>query len=302
MRDPQPATQLGREPDPDERTLSLPSGPTFEMPERLVFVRHGRGQNNDIQEAVRNGNLASFPKEYVDTPDREFRLSGIAMRECKETGEWLASQYPEGFDVLYVADHIRARETAARVAMAAGWHNVKIRVDAMLNETSWGAHAQISDEDRAALLAQRERDPLNTHMPKGEALLNVRLRSKDLFDRAWREFGGQKVLVFTHGEYMKMAWAEIEHMTTERQKEFFSTDEGHLKNCQVVEFASTGPAGEPSNGQLNWVRSSCPQAGVEGIWRPLKRVEYTPEQMLEEIERLYPSLSFPDLEGLSPSE
>lgn len=262
------------------------------MPARLVMVRHGESEINVINRALKQGRLKEFPAAALSTPDREFRLSETGRGQAVATGPWLADAYPDGFDVIYVSDHVRARETAGLVCHAAGWHNVNIRIDPQLGERNWGRFAVVDEERRLETMQHRQRDPLHAPMPDGETLLETRTRTRVLLERVVRENPGQRVLVFSHGEYIEALWSEIGHFSTEKQRDFFRSADGDIRNCQVVEFSSINPDSGSPRGQLRWVRSSCPHAQVVGAWSEFSYQKFTPEELLAGVEQ-YPPL--PDL-------
>jgi len=261
------------------------------------MVRHGESQLNVINRALKHGRLSHFPEVALSIPDREFRLSENGRRQASTTGPWLAQAYPEGFNVVYVSDHVRAQETAALVCNAAGWHNVEIRIDPQLGERNWGRFAFVDDNRRCETMELRARDPLHAPMPDGETMLETRTRTRVLLERVIRENSGKKVLVFSHGEYIEALWAEVGHFSTELQRDFFQSPQGDIRNCQVVEFSSSNPhSGEP-RGQLRWVRSSCPHAQIEGSWTEFQYQKFTPEELLRRVEQYAP---LPNLETLTP--
>ncbi|MBN8549870.1 MAG: histidine phosphatase family protein [Deltaproteobacteria bacterium] len=274
--------------DPGEASLPLVRA----MPARLVMVRHGESEANLINRAIKNGIISEYPEGFSKIPDREIRLSKLGVEQARKTGEWLREQYPDGFEIIYVSDHTRAKETAALVCQAAGWHDAEIRIDPLLGERNWGRFASSDQERREEIMSYRRRDPLHIPMPDGETMLETRNRSRELLDRAAREFGRKNVLVFSHGEYIEAIWAEIAHLNTERTLEFFHSPEGDIKNCQVVEFAAVNPTDGEYTGKLNWVRSSCPQAGIIREWEAIRRLRHSPADLLEEVQR-YPNLDFP---------
>jgi broad specificity phosphatase PhoE len=262
------------------------------MPARLVFVRHGESEANVINRALRRNEIADYPPQYLTTPDREIRLSRQGAEQADKTGRWLAGEYPQGFDLIYVSDHTRAKETAARICLAAGWEAVSIRIDPLLGERSWGEFDRLSPEERAALLARHRIDPLHTPMPHGETLLATRDRSRHLLERAAREMSGKRVLVISHGEFIEAIWAEIAHMNTEYQVGFFADAKRKIANCQVVEFSTRDSSQENESPRLQTVRSSTPHREQFGGWEVIERVTYSPEQLLAQAER-YPRLQFP---------
>lgn len=264
------------------------------MPARLVLVRHGESEANIINRAIKKGKIQNYPPGFSDIPDREVRLSKLGVEQALKTGPWLRAQYPEGFHAIYVSDHTRAKETAALVCKSAGWDHLRIRIDPLLGERNWGRFAHEDRERRDEIMRNRKRDPLHNPMPHGETLLSTRLRSRDMLERCAREFAAQRVLVFSHGEYIEAIWSEIAHMNSESQSRFFESHEGDIRNCQVVEFSSLDPQSNDANNQLKWARSSCPQAKIIGTWKPIERTTFTPEELLEQVTR-YPNLDFPGL-------
>lgn len=253
------------------------------MPKNLVLIRHGESEANIIQKLAKKDKNYQYPESYKTTPDREVRLSDLGREQTKKTGEFLKKEYPNGFDSIYVSDHTRAKETAALVCLAAGWDNVKIKVDPQLGERNWGNFHHQDSEKRAKFFSDKKRDPLHTPIADGETLLEARNRTRVLLERVARQYSGKNVLVFTHGEYIECLWSEIAHMRTEEQVEFFAGEGGDIKNCQVVEFESN------LDGKISNVRSSNPHLGEEGKWHKLEKKSFTPEELLKEVTS-YPSM------------
>jgi len=288
MRDQSPTSNTHKDP--------APRLPALAMPERLVMIRHGESEINVINRALKRGTISEYPQAALSTPDREFRLSSRGRNQAEITGRWLKEAHPEGFDVVYVSDHVRARETAGLVCREAGWKEVLIRIDPQLGERNWGRFAFVDTDRRREVMELRQRDPLHAPMPDGETLLQTRTRTRVLLERIVRESRGQRVLVFSHGEYIEALWAEVGHFSTEAQREFFQTPVGDIKNCQVVEFTSRDPMSGEHRGQLRWVKSSCPHAGLAGSWSEFQYQKFSPEERLATVER-YPHL--PDLNTLT---
>lgn len=270
-----------------EGGLKLP----LHMPCKLVMVRHAESEANLINRAIKRNIIAEAPAGFENIPDREIRLSKAGCEQAKNTGPWLKAQYPQGFDKIYVSDHTRAKETAALICISAGWSDVQIKIDPLLGERNWGRFAHSDKARRDEVMKYRNRDPLHNPMPDGETLLATRLRSRSLLNRCAREFEGKNVLVVSHGEYIEALWAEIAHMNTERQIDFFHSEAGDLKNCQVIEFSSIDPDSQEPCGWLNWVRSSCPQAGIYTSWKEIERHKFTPEELMAQVGK-YPRLEF----------
>lgn len=263
--------------------------PQFDMPEKLVFIRHGQSQLNIVSKARRDGIISEYPEEVRGVPDREFHLSKLGEEQAIETGKWLKEAYPEGFDVIYVSDYVRAQETAALICKAAGWENVELLTDPMLGEINYGTFHQLSGDEIKALTERRFRDPYNTSMPNGETHLEGRARSRILQERISREYSGKKVLAIAHGEYIKDFWAETGHFSTEYYQDFFNSDAGTVWNCQVIEFTAADPASGEWDGHLRWYKSSCPCSDVKGEWTPFEYQKRNPDETLEAVKH-YPRL------------
>ena len=253
------------------------------MPKNLVLVRHGESEANIIQKSAKKNKKQEFPEIYKSTPDREVRLSSLGREQTVKTGQYLKEKFPEGFDVIYVSDHTRAKETAALVCKHAGWNNAKIKVDPQLGERNWGDFHHLSPEKRAELLEAKKRSPLHAPFPNGETLLQVRTRSLVFLNRCSRQYEGKNVLVFSHGEYIESIWSEIADMRTEEQKRFFESETGNIKNCQVVEIRSD------EKGKLSQFKTSNPHLGEEGIWTTMTKTTFSPDELLEEVET-YPHM------------
>lgn len=258
------------------------------MPKNLVMIRHGESEANVIQRKVKNGEINSFPEEYDQAYDREFRLSELGVEQAKITGEYLKTLYPHGFDVILVSDFTRAKETAALVCLAAGWNDVKIRIDPQLGERNWGHFHKLSQEERAVTFKGKKQDPLHTTMPHGETLLFTRLRARTLLDRSARQYSDKNVLVFSHGEYIECLWAEIGAMRTEKQIEFFHSPEGDIKNCQVVEFRSKKD--QDGVNKFSEYRTTNACFKVDGTFKTIEKDLLTPQEILDEV-RKYKSIT-----------
>lgn len=239
----------------------------------LVLTRHGLSEGNVAQKMIRNGQAHKLPEEFFKTPNRELRLTSIGVAQCKPTGEYLASQYPDRFSLIVTADFIRSTETMLHTVAAAGWPGVELATETLYGERIWGP----MPTDRDAVLQEmemRRRDPMNWCTPGGEMLVSTRVRARILLDRAKREFAGNSMLVFTHGEFIEAVLAEVYHLDTESFIEFRNSELGDIDNCQVIELSSINPGSGLCEGELHWIRSSCPQKGEFGFWQPILRKKY----------------------------
>lgn len=264
--------------------------PGVDMPRRLVIVRHGESQANVINRQIKSGAITSYPPEFITTPDREVRLTSAGVVQADKTGTWLATRYPQGFAARFVSNHVRAMETAAHLAEGAGWLTESWKIEPLLGERNWGNYQQLPPEERARVMALRQRDPNYCPMPDGETLLETRLRSRELLNGLGR-YSGRDILIVTHGEFAEALWSEIVHMSTERQIDFFSSRDGKIGNCQVIEFSAEDPETDEWNGKLRWVTSSCPHEGKAGNWKRLQSEVFLPAQLRATVNRY---MKFPE--------
>ena len=269
------------------------------MPARIVLVRHGESDANLIIRAIKEGIITDYPEDFRATPDREYRLTRRGREQAVATGRWLREQYPEGFDRIFCSDHVRAFETAGLVCIAAGWDAEGISVDPQLSERSWGDYVHLPQKDRDRILEARRRDPIHTRIANGESLAYTRARARSMLDRAEKELSGKTILVFSHGEFIESFWSEMSAMPSEKQRAFFSSEAGNIRNCQVVEFATMHSSAKESDGELRWVRSSCPAQGTGGEWDRLHAHRSTPADLLE-VAGSYPRL--PSAQVLAETE
>lgn len=250
------------------------------MPKNLVLMRHGESELNVMAKMMRK-NDEEYPEEFQKTPDREYRLTDKGVEQAKIAGKYLKETYNR-FDIIYVSDFIRARETVAIACIAAGWDNVQIKIDPQLGERHWGRFNSLASKDRKELLELKKRDPLHFAMPDGETLLETRNRTRTFLDRCARQYGNKKVLVVTHGEYIESLWSEIAHLHTETQKDFFESHKGDIKNCQIIDF-------ESKNGKFYTVSSSNAGLNIFGEKEVLEKTTYSPKEILKGVE-LYKKL------------
>lgn len=262
---------------------------TGTMPRRLALVRHGESDANVIQKRFKKGKIKDYPPRYKKTPDREFRLSGKGVKQGRDTGKWLGSEYPDGFDSYLSTNHVRGEETAATISISAGWHDSAWFVDPLLGERSRGDYSSLTPAQRRDFEERKKRDPLHATLPNGETMLWTRMRSRTLLERSAREHSGMDVIVVVHGEFMEAVFAEIAHMTSEEQARFFHSKAGDIRNCQVIEFSSEDPVSGHYVGKFRWWRSSCPSAGIYGKWRPITRQTFTPKQLKARVAK-YPRI------------
>ena len=104
------------------------------MPVDLVLVRHGRSEGNEAREQSKQGDNSGYTDEFRARRNREWRLTDLGIAQAQAAGDWIRAEIAPAFSRYYTSEYLRARETAAHLAMAqACWVQ-----DILLRERSWG--------------------------------------------------------------------------------------------------------------------------------------------------------------------
>lgn len=247
------------------------------MPDNLVFIRHGQSEANIIHRSERkgidapefsadeNGNI----EEIMTIPDRSWRLTAQGEAQARTTGSWLPTVIPQ-FDRLVVSPFVRTRETAATLNMAEGRKDRVWEENRLVRERSWGEIDSMKRSEfrdkypaNAALL---DKDPLYWSPPAGESIAEViENRVRNFLSTLRRESSQKNVLVVSHGEFIKASRTVIERWSDE---EFFANEsnpEFEIRNCNTFHYTSINPVTQERTDMLQWVRSAYP-AVVDGNW------------------------------------
>ncbi len=104
------------------------------MPLDLVFVRHGRSEGNEARDQSKRGDESCYTDEFRARPNREWRLTDLGLAQAQAAGRCIREQISPVFSRYYTSEYLRARETAAHLALpGARWVQ-----DILLRERSWG--------------------------------------------------------------------------------------------------------------------------------------------------------------------
>ena len=262
------------------------------MPIDLILVRHGQSEQNHILHEARRGDN-SLDDLYRATPPSKFRLTDRGREQAKVTGDWLRDQGLGRFDRRYVSDYVRAKETAAYLALdGPNWY-----VEHGLREREWGELDGMSWEEREDYFQKRSwptsTDPFYWVPPNGESIAQMSMRVKSLLDTMHRECDDMQVIVVCHGEVMWAFRYLLERMSSQRWMQLESSDEAGVKinNCQVLHYTRRDPETGELTGHLNWMQSMCPSNPENNGpgWLPIDRQTFTNEELLTMAERA-PSL------------
>jgi broad specificity phosphatase PhoE len=176
------------------------------------------------------------------------RLSSTGREQARLLGEALKLDPDFNLDSIarvFVSNYRRTRETAHYVLSAAGFNpQQKIELNPTVGERDWGDHYLIDEIERQRHYQLRKEDPFCWSPEAGESMRHTRERVNHLFATLNRRFGGERVLVFTHGEFIISAMAEIQRVYD--QEQFGELLVKGMPNCGVVQFSRLSPEGEES--------------------------------------------------------
>src|SRR4051812_7084854 len=120
------------------------------MPIDLVLVRHGESEGNVAHNSSKAGDHSYFTPEFLGRPSSKWRLTDRGQEQARLAGKWIRDNLGEPFDRHYVAEFLRAMETAAHLGLAgAVWY-----CDFYLRERDWGRLGVISYEERSKRFAE----------------------------------------------------------------------------------------------------------------------------------------------------
>jgi NAD+ kinase len=259
------------------------------MPLDLVLVRHGESEGNVAYGMSRRGDPSHFTPEFLARHSSKWRLTDRGRQQAGVAGEWLRRHVAPSFDRYYVAEYLRAMETAAHL----GFPDASWRCEFFLRERDWGVFDVMSFQERreryAEELKRRECDTFFWTPPGGESMANLCLRIDRVLDTLHRECAGLRVILVCHGEVMWAFRVRLERMPQERYHELDRSPDPCLKmhNCQVLHYTRRDPESGALAAHLDWVRSVCPWDATlsRGDWQRIERPTSSNEQLLAVVEK-----------------
>lgn len=238
------------------------------MPIDLVLVRHGEAEHNVASRFSKAGDHSLYTPEFRMRHNSEMRLSDKGIEQATNAGVWMRVNGFDSFDRYYVADYLRAVETAYYLDLqGAEWFE-----NTYLHEREWGDLEGISHEDRgklyADLMAKKAADSFHIRLPNGESMNDVCLRVDNVLGTLSRECGDQRVVIVCHGE---VAWAfrvRIERMSQLRWRELDgSTDPvNSIYNCQILHYTRRNPNTGEISQYYDWLQMIRPDDPSFNHW------------------------------------
>lgn len=165
------------------------------METHFFLVRHGETDFN-LKGIVQG--------RGVDTP-----LNTTGIRQATALASRFAADPP---DIVVSSPLSRAKQTAKRVADACGI--LEIESDSNLEELSWGVfEGQPQSDELAAVFDEMKRrwhqGDLDYGVEKGESLRDVQTRGLKAIDRVLNRYAGKRVLLVTHGRFLRILLASL---------------------------------------------------------------------------------------------
>jgi NAD+ kinase len=255
------------------------------MPNELVLIRHGLSEGNIAVDRSKRGDHSAYEGDFINRHSSLWRLSDEGVEQAKKTGDWIRTHLGFTFDKYYTSDYIRALETAACLDIKdAQW-----MTEFYLRERNWGDLDRVSvkerEENYSHSMKEREIDPFYWKPPNGESIADLSLRIDRVINTLHRECEGKRVLIVCHGEVMWAFRVRLERMSQERFIKLDSSiDPLHrIHNCQIIQYTRINPhkQSEGPTPYLSWMRSFCPQKGIDSPWEEIIRQRYSNEELLQ---------------------
>jgi NAD+ kinase len=261
------------------------------MPLDLVLVRHGESEGNVAYGLSKCGDHRYFEpgSDFLSRHGSKWRLTDTGRRQAETAGDWIQQNLGDRFDRYYVAEYLRAMETAAYLGLPeAEWH-----CEFYLRERDWGKIAVMSYEDRDRRYTEdmelRKLDSFFWTPPGGESMADLCLRIDRVLDTMHRKCSGKRVIVVCHGEVMWAFRVRLERISQERYHELVQSEDPfhRIHNCQVLHYARQEPGTANVSPVLGWLRSVCPWdlRLSPNHWEPIQRQKYSNKDLLRVVEK-----------------
>jgi 2,3-bisphosphoglycerate-dependent phosphoglycerate mutase len=220
-----------------------------DWPASLLVIRHGESTGNVARAAAERAGAA-----WIDVAGRDMDvdLSERGTRQAAALGRWLARNPGGGPGVALASPYVRTRRTAEVALGAGGLGDVELVLDERLREREFGWFDRLTRRGLTELLPEewerRVRLGKFYHRPPGgESWCDVALRVRSLLDTVGREYGGERVALFTHEVVILMFRYVLERLDEETALRIGRSE--RLANCGVTEFVY-----DPSVGRRGGMR------------------------------------------------
>lgn len=207
----------------------------------LVLVRHAESERNVAKKGNRFFLDDEARKAVQGVPDHRSPLTPRGRQQAQQTGMALRHNFGL-FDYAYHSGYQRTRETLEHVLAAytdEERHRTQVRHHLFLRERDTGYTFDMTTAEAESAFPWLQ-DYWNTYgpifgrPPGGESLADVAKRAYLFLSMLFRERGGQRVLVVTHGGTLWMFRMLLERWSWEEAEERFRT--GSVPQCSVTDY------------------------------------------------------------------
>lgn len=262
-------------------------------PRRLLLVRHGRSQGNEVHHWGAKGDMRGYTDEFEQMLSSHYRLTAEGREQAVKTGEWLKDHGLGTFGRYYVSSYVRAAETAGLLDLDdAEWFE-----DHRLREVEHGEMDKLPRAVQQArfpeVMQHLKEDAFHAIPPNGESIAQLTDRLRSLIATLEEECSDDDVILVCHSEVMWAFVQVLEKMPiADWLKLVSSKDSFHrIHNCQIIEYTRENPYTGKLSPDLSWVRWVCPwdESLSRGTWKEIIRPRYSNKELLELAEK-YPYL------------
>lgn len=254
----------------------------------IIFVRHGESEGNV---ASRDDSIRT--EEFDAESSYHYRLTKKGRRQAKETGKWILSQFPNGFDAYLCSPFARTRETAALLNLP----NAEWMLEAGLEEANDHIHDRFEDDNDISYSKE-----LKKIMKETFKLQNTRRFIKDMqhVEAFITQYifnnitNSERIIVVCHANVLKYIQYRLEYMSIEQLKDHRI----ETRNCEVFWYSRRAIFGV--EGQLlpplTWYKTGYwhELGKVNDLiqdWRYIKPIIFTNQDLLSQVEKSSPYLS-----------
>ncbi len=255
------------------------------MPYHILFVRHGESESNVIQQLAKSGQTHPLAEAIANRPDWQQRLTKKGIDQAKSVGDWIKQEFGSinNFEGCYSSPFLRARETASYIG-GDKWY-----IDDRIVERFRGVHGvEFYEQDQLnQLLEIRDTSPWYARPDWGESLQDVFGRYRIFQSSIKRHHADEKVIVVTHGDFIKTARYSIEWMMPEDWREAYLDHKQDLPNGGIIHYSRINPYNptEISPG-VKWVRVINPYQKQFGKWRELNiKRGYSASELRQSVQK-----------------
>jgi broad specificity phosphatase PhoE len=229
-----------------------------DRPSLLVLVRHAESARN----VAKKGNQFFLDDEsrkaLQGVPDHDVPLTDEGRRQAEKTGRALRDEFG-GFDYVYHSGYRRTQDTVEQLLTAFGPDErtaINVRHHLFLRErdAGWAYDMTTAEAQTAFPWLQAYWETFGRFFarpPGGESLADVAERVYLFLNMLFRERGGQRVLVVTHGGTIRAFRYLLERWTYDEFLERWSSEP--VPNCAVTSYAFDPAAGRLMRRALNVV-------------------------------------------------